>query len=461
MLVQLPTAQGRLAPLDLEAPHALAQPLAREPVRAAAPAAPTPFNRLAYAAAHVVALPAPPAGPPAGPPSGTQSGPPPGPQTGAPTGALPGPLAGSLRDSIDWEATLRYRRHLWSLGLGVAEAMDTAQRELLGWETSAHLLDVTLRAAAERPGCRVIGGAGTDQLASGTPSLTEIIDAYVSQAEFIHARGGRVILFPTALLPRLYPEPRHTVEVYRTVSRHVSRPVFVHWLGEMFAPALKGYFPGQSFWDVMADNPRILGVKLSLLDEAREEGIRRRLAPQGQVVLTGDDFNFPALIQGAPHGPGAAALKSASLKSAALESTALQPAALPVAAFEFEGARYPSGDYSHALLGIFDGIAPVAARALACLARGDTDGYARLLAPTVPLARHIFGEPTRFYKAGLVFLAYLNGHQEHFHLLAGLERERDILHYAELFRLAHAAGVLEDPVSAYERFRPLLDAAGF
>ena len=180
---------------------------------------------------------------------------------------------------------------------------------------------------------------------------------------------------------------------------------------------------------------------MSLLDQAREESIRQRLAREGQVVLTGDDFNFPALIQGEADHP--------------------TPADRDRAVLEFDGGRYPIGNYSHALLGIFDGIAPVAARALACLARGETDAYARLLAPTVPLSRHIFGEPTRFYKAGLVFLAYLNGHQEHFHLLAGLERERDILHYAELFRLAHAAGVLGDPVGAYERFRPLLAAAGF
>jgi len=423
MLVQLPTAEGRLAPLQLTpalaspAVDALAElsptPPPARPDQAAARNEPTSFNRLAYAAAHVVARPAASAGEP----------------------------PHSTGDSIDWDATLRFRRHLWSLGLGVAEAMDTAQREILGWETSAHLLDLTLRAAGERPGCRVIGGAGTDQLATAPPRLTGIIDAYVAQAEFIHARGGRAILFPTELLPRFHPEPRHYVAVYRTVSREVSRPVFVHWLGEMFAPALKGYFPGQSFWELMVDNPRILGVKLSLLDQAREENIRRRLARQGQVVLTGDDFNFPALIQGSVDRPA--------------------PEHLDGPALEFEGARYPFGDYSHALLGIFDGIAPVAARALACLARGETEAYARLLEPTVPLSRHIFREPTRYYKAGLVFLAYLNGHQEYFHLLADLERDRDILHYAELFRLAHAAGVLDDPVSAYGRFRPLLAAAGF
>ncbi len=396
MLVQLPSSEGRLIPLEL-APTAA--PATQRPAGAR-------FNRIAYAAAHVVALPA--------------------------RGAQPPRIA----DAIDWDATLRFRHHLWSLGFGVAEAMDTAQREVLGWDTSAQLLDMTLRAAAKHPERRVIGGAGTDHLTAAAPSLAQIIDAYVFQAETIHARGGRVILFPTALLPQRFPEPRHYVEVYRSVSRQVSRPVFVHWLGDMFAPALKGYFPGASFWDLMADNPQILGVKLSLLDQAIEESIRARLAGQGQIVLTGDDFNFPALIRG--------------------RERRLSPAR-----FEYEGTRYPVGDYSHALLGIFDGIAPVASRALACLAAADGTGYERLMAPTVPLSRHIFRDPTRFYKAGLVFLAYLNGHQDHFHLLDNLERERDILHYAELFRLAHEAGVLNDPPEAYARFRPILEFAGF
>lgn len=392
MLIQLPAGVGRLAPFDL-----LPAPLPP-------PDAPPRFNRLAYAAAHVVA-------------------------------ASPADLgASSPRERIDWDATIRFRRHLWRLGFGVAEAMDTAQREILGWETSAHLLDLVMRAARVHGG-RVIGGAGTDHLAVETPTLAQIVDAYVFQAEFIHARGGRAILFPTELLPRLYPEPKHYVEVYRGVAKQVSKPVFVHWLGDMFAPGLKGYFPGNSFWDVMADNANLLGVKVSLLDRSFEESLRPRLARQGQVVLTGDDFNFPALIEGCP--------------------------GQPAGSFEFEGERFPLGDYSHALLGIFDGIAPVASRALASLAAGNPAGYRRLLEPTVPLARHLFCDPTRFYKAGLVFLAYLNGHQERFHLLDGLERERDILHYAQAFRLANVAGVLDDPHAAYERFRPILQRFGY
>ncbi len=398
MHVQLPNAAGSLQPFELQPVPPGASP--------AAPGAPPHFNRIAYAAAHVVA---------------------------APPGS---------RERVDWEATLRFRHYLWALGFGVAEAMDTAQREVLGWPDSARLLDMTLRAAREQDaagaGRFVLGGAGTDDLPPGQPSLAAIVDSYVRQAEFIHGRGGRAILFPTELLPRYYPEARHYVEVYRAVSRQVSRPVFVHWLGAMFAPALEGYFPGQSFWQIMADNPQLLGVKISLLDQAREETIRRRLAGQGQIVLTGDDFNFPALIEGADGGAAASDTQHREC--------------------EYEGRSYPAGDYSHALLGILDGIAPVAARALAALATGDRAAYRRLLAPTVPLSRHIFGAPTRFYKAGLVLLAYLNGHQPHFHLLDDLERQRDLQHYVQLFKLANAAGALDDPAQAYERLKPLLPA---
>lgn len=397
MRVHLPTTGGPLKQ------YRLLPPLTATPVPGTRPR----FNRIAYAAAHVVAKPV--------------------------NGAAASPRS---PESIDWEATLRFRRHLWHLGFGIAEAMDTAQRELLGWDNAARLLDLTLAEARAEPGRAVIGGAGTDSLASPAPTLRQVIDAYVMQAEFIHERGGRVILFPTVLLPRHFPRPEHYVEVYRTVTREVSKPVFLHWLGEMFAPALQGYFPGDSFWRITADNPKVLGVKLSLLDRKEEEAIRRRLAAQGQVVLTGDDFNFPALIKG-------------------------RRGVLARRTFDFEGRTYPLEDYSHALLGIFDGIARVASRALVCLAQANLGEYDRLMAPTVALARHIFKAPTQYYKAGLVFLAYLNGHQPHAHLLDDLERQRTITHYAMLFKLANAAGVLDDPEAAYQRFVPILRSAGF
>jgi Protein of unknown function (DUF993) len=394
-----------MATVNLPGPDGRPQPFELSPPAPPPPAAPPRFDRIAYAAAHIVAQP---------------------PGSGAPRDPRdPG--------AVDWEATLRFREHLWRLGFGIAEAMDTAQREVLGWENAARLLAMTLAAAKAVPGRLVLGGAGTDHLATATPSLTQLIDAYVLQAETIHAQGGRAILFPTAHLPARFPQPEHYVTVYRAVSEQVSRPVFVHWLGEMFAPALAGYFPQDSFWRIMADNPKLLGVKVSLLEQAREEEMRRRLGRQGQVVLTGDDFNYPPLILGTP-----------------------KP--LAEGALEFEGRTYPLGDHSHALLGIFDGIAPVASRALAALAAGDAAACERLLAPTVPLARKVFGAPTRFYKAGLVLLAYLNGHQAHFHLLEDLERERDPQHCVELFKLADRAGALADPAAACERLQPLLAA---
>ena len=397
MIVQLPEPGGAMTDWRL-----LPVPAEARDFALGAPKAPPRFNRIVYAAAHLVAK-----------PQGTAD----------------------PRDpeNVDWEATGAFREHLWRLGFGIAEAMDTAQREQVGWEISARLLAQTL-AAADSPHKQVMGGAGTDSLTTDAPTLAQLVDAYVYQAEYIHARGGRVILFPTAHLPARFPEPRHYVQVYRAIAEQVSRPVFLHWLGEMFAPALKGYFPGDSFWEITADNPNILGVKVSLLDQAREEAIRRRLARQGQVVLTGDDFNYPALIEGGG-----------------------EPATGPD--FEWQGRRYAAGDYSHALLGIFDGIATVASPALAALAAGDARTYHRLMAPTVPLSRHIFRDPTRFYKAGLVFLAYLNGHQEHFHLLGGMEAARDLSHYVTLFRLANEAGVLLNPPDAYARFAPMLRAA--
>ena len=398
MIVDLPTPQGTLGTYELAGAPDDPAPRGRA----------APFNRLVFAAAHVVA-------------------------SADATGRAAHPAS---PEAIDWDATHRFREHLWSLGFGIAEAMDTAQRETLGWDNSARLMARTLAAAAREPARMVIAGAGVDHLATREVSLAGLIDAYLVQVEWIHDRGGRAILFPTAILPGRFPEPRHYVEVYRTVSARASKPVFVHWLGESFAPALKGYFPGASFRDIMRDNPGMLGVKLSLLDEATEVSIRRDLARDGQIVLTGDDFNFPPLIRGTDRAPD-------------------------VGRFEFEGRSYPLGDHSHALLGIFDGIATVASRALSHLAAGDGGAFDRLLAPTIPLSRHIFRAPTLHYKAGLVFLAHLNGHQPAFHLLDDVERTRDLAHYAELFRLANAAGVLDDPEAAYQRFLPLLHAGGF
>lgn len=340
-----------------------------------------------------------------------------------------------IRDQIDWDATIAFRRHLWSLGLGVAEAMDTAQRSLLGWGAASELIERTLgEANATRKNYawpEVIAGAGTDGLETQTPSLAQIIDEYVRQGAFIQSRGGTVILLATPLMPRLFPREEDYVEVYRRVADQLRPPVFVHWLGEMFAANLRGYFPGDSFTRIMEENAgRIAGVKLSLLDEQREVEIRRRLRANGQIVLTGDDYNYSRLILGEGGRGGAPFIR-------------------------LGGKDFPTGDFSHALLGIFDAIAPVASRALDHLTRGETEKYSELMDATIPLARLIFEPPTENYKAGVVFLAYLNGHQDHFTMLGGLEKARSRAHYEEIARLAGECGVIADRGEARRRMEAI------
>ena len=389
--IALPDADGRLAAHKLGEPRRFAQRLAR------------PFTRVAYSAAHVVSDPLAPVNP-------------------------------SLDVAIDWDATIAYRRHLWSLGMGVAEAMDTAQRGMgLDWPTSLELIRRTLDAARDVPGALVASGAGTDQLAADDArSLDDVIAAYEQQIEAIEALGGRIILMASRALARLARAPDDYVRVYGKVLAQVREPVILHWLGEMFDPALAGYWSGlrdagadpghATAMDVcaavIADNAsRIDGIKVSLLDAGKEIDLRRRLPP-GVKMYTGDDFNYAALIAG-------------------------------------DGEQY-----SHALLGIFDAIAPAASAALAELASGHTRAFHEILAPTVPLSRHIFAAPTRFYKTGVVFMAWLNGHQSHFTMVGGQQSARSLLHLAELFRLADRAGLLSDPELAVARMRTLLALHG-
>ena len=389
--IALPDADGRLAMHKLGEPSRFAQRAAR------------PFTRVAYSAAHVVSDPLAPVNP-------------------------------SLDVAIDWDATIAYRRHLWSLGMGVAEAMDTAQRGMgLDWPTSLELIRRTLDAARDVPGALVASGAGTDQLAADDArSLDDVIAAYEQQIEAIEALGGRIILMASRALARLARSPDDYVRVYGKVLAQVREPVILHWLGEMFDPALAGYWSGlrdagadpghATAMDVcaavIADNAsRIDGIKVSLLDAGKEIDLRGRLPP-GVKMYTGDDFNYAALIAG-------------------------------------DGAQY-----SHALLGIFDAIAPAASAALAELASGHTRAFHEILAPTVPLSRHIFAAPTRFYKTGVVFMAWLNGHQSHFTMVGGQQSARSLLHLAELFRLADRAGLLSDPELAVARMRTLLALHG-
>jgi len=355
-----------------------------------------PMNRIAFSAAHVVA----------------------------------DPLADAdpwLQAAIDWDRTIAYRERLWDLGLGVAEAMDTAQRGMgLDWPTSLELIRRSVGAAKARGDALVFSGAGTDHLApEAARSIDDVIRAYEEQVAAIEAVDGRIILMASRALARVARSADDYVSVYNRILRQVKEPVIIHWLGDMFDPALAGYW-GTGDLDAAMDTAvaiindnaaKIDGVKISLLDKDKEITMRRRLDERVRMY-TGDDFNYAELIAGDEQG------------------------------------------YSHALLGIFDAIAPAASSALVSLAAGNLDAFHEALAPTVPLSRHIFRAPTRFYKTGVVFMAYLNGHQDHFTMVGGQESARSTLHLAELFRLADKAGLLRDPDLAVERMRFVLATHG-
>ncbi|MDL4775496.1 MULTISPECIES: dihydrodipicolinate synthase family protein [Thermomonosporaceae] len=327
--------------------------------------------------------------------------------------------------ALDWETTLAFRRHLWSYGLGVAEAMDTAQRGMgLDWAATRELI---ARSGAEARACggRIACGAGTDQLPPGPASLEGIVAAYEEQLAVVDAAGAVPVLMASRHLAAAARGPDDYAEVYGRLLPQLGRPAVLHWLGPMFDPALEGYW-GSSDLDAAADAvlalikanaDRVDGVKVSLLDADREVALRRRL-PESVRLYTGDDFNYPDLIEGDEAG------------------------------------------YSDALLGVFDPIAPAAARALQALDAGDHAAYKEVFAPTVPLARHLFESPTFYYKTGVVFLAWLTGHQQHFRMVAGLETARTVPHLVRLFRLADAAGLFPDPGLAADRMRAWLTVQG-
>ena len=390
--LQLPTQGG-----TLEAVTLVAGPNPKGPSDTTSPTsiAPVQWNRIGYAAAHVVS----------------------------------NPLADIdpwIDTDIDWERTLAYREYLWSLGLGVAEAMDTAQRGMgLSWETSLELVQRSMEMA--KSGDHLIAsGAGTDHLPV-TPSLTldDVIAAYEMQCEAIEAAGSRVILMASRALVAVAKGPEDYARVYARVLGGLKQPAILHWLGEMFDPALIGYWGSEDHMTAMATCLEILqdnaasidGIKISLLSAEKEIHMRNHL-PEGVKMYTGDDFNYPDLIQGDDQG------------------------------------------YSHALLGIFDPIAGAAARALTALATDDVKSYRNAFDPTVPLSRHIFRSPTRFYKTGVVFMAYLNGHQNHFTMVGGQESTRSTVHLAELIRLANDAQLFIDPESAAHRAQSVFAARG-
>ena len=359
------------------------------------------FNRVAFAAAHVVA-------------DARAAGDP------------------WIDCALDWEQTLAYREHLWGLGLGVAEAMDTAQRGMgLDWPTSLELIRRSVAAAKAwearegRP-APIFSGCGTDHLdPAAVRSIDEVIRAYEEQMAAIEKAGGRLIVMASRALARVAKSPADYERVYDRVLAQAKEPAIIHWLGEMFDPALAGYWGSVDHMAAMetalgiinAHAAKVDGVKISLLDKDKEIAMRRRLA-KGVRMYTGDDFNYAELIAGDEAG------------------------------------------HSDALLGIFDAIAPAASAALAALAAGDRPRFEAILAPTVPLSRHIFKAPTRFYKTGVVFMAWLNGLQDHFVMVGGQESARSLLHLAELFRLADRAGLLRDPPLACRRMGHVLAVHG-
>lgn len=331
-----------------------------------------------------------------------------------------------LNQKIDWDRTIAFREHVWDLGLGVAEAMDTAQRGMgLDWPTSLDLITRSVAAAKPRGGL-VFSGAGTDHLAvEDARSIDDVIKAYEQQFEAIEKVGGRIIFMASRALAKLGKSAEDYAKVYDRILSQSAQPVIIHWLGDMFDPALANYWGTPSLdtaMDIAVDvinrnAAKVDGVKVSLLDAQREIDMRRRLVPDVKMY-TGDDFNYAELIAGDDKG------------------------------------------YSHALLGIFDAIAPAASYALSRLAAGDEAGFHDVLGPTVPLSRHIFKAPTRFYKTGIVFMAYLNGHQDHFTMIGGQESTRSTQHLAELFRLADKAGLLADPDRAVARMKAVMATRG-
>jgi hypothetical protein len=355
---------------------------------------PVPFrSRVAYAAAHVVADPT--------------------------ADNVPGAPA-----AIDWDTTLAFRHHLWRHGFGVAEAMDTAQRGMgLDYPATRELIRRTAVEAAAI-GARLVAGVGTDQLPAGPATLSQVSAAYERQLEDVLSTGATPVLMCSRQLAAATTAAEDYLKVYSGLIDQCTGPVLLHWLGDMFDPLLAGYWGSGDLDEaartvlalVHAHADRVDGIKVSLLDQAREVALRR-LLPTGVRLYTGDDFHYPQLIRGDEQG------------------------------------------HSDALLGIFAAIAVPASAALAALDAGDLSRYDELFAPTVALARHVFAPPTSSYKTGIVFLAWLCGHQDHFTMVGGLQSHRSARHLATLLVLADRAGVLPDPDLAAQRAGAYFDVA--
>jgi hypothetical protein len=378
MKIRLPTVDGKP-----ETYHLVGEPIAVRKPKA-------PFNRVAFAAAHVVADPL------------------------------------SSAGALDWDKTLGFRHYLLDQGFGIAEAMDTSQRGMgLDWPVAHELIAKSLRSAGSEAS-RIYSGCGTDHLLpSDARSLDDVVKVYLEQLHAIQKLGGRIIMMASRVLVCVAKSPDDYVKVYSRVLNEADHPVILHWLGEMFDPGLKGYWGSDDFSSAMrtclaainGNAAKVDGIKVSLLDAQKEIVFRRQLSPQVKMY-TGDDFNYPELIAGDEQG------------------------------------------FSHALLGIFAAIAPAAAVALTALAKGNTKKFHKILGPTVPLSRLIFRAPTQYYKTGIVFLAWLNGHQEHFIMVNGAQSARPLFYFTEIFKLADQAGLLRNPDLAVKRMKNLLALYG-
>ena len=388
--IQLPNSNGQIEGYEL---------VGTTPIQ---PMPGVKFNRIAYSAAHVVSNPLAPHDP-------------------------------WLDCAVDWDATIAYRKHLWKLGLGVAEAMDTAQRGMgLDWPTSLTLIERSIEASKDVPGAFLASGCGTDHLnLDSVKTVDEVIAAYEFQMEAIEKLGGKLIIMASRALARVAKSPADYERVYDRILSQAKQPVLLHWLGDMFDPALTGYWGNKdtdkamdtALGIIQAHADKVDGIKISLLDKDKEIQMRRRL-PVSVRMYTGDDFNYAELIAG-----------------------------------DGKGEHLVHGQ-SDALLGIFDVIAPAASAALGELAQGNLEKFHAILGPTVPLSRHIFKAPTRFYKTGVVFMAWLNGHQKHFSMVGGQQSTRSVIHLAELFKLADAANLLEQPDLALHRMKTMLAMHG-
>jgi hypothetical protein len=373
---------GRTRPWALREPAALPRPAG--PLR----------SRVAYAAAHVV------------------------PRVGAEN--VPGAAA-----DVDWDATLAFRHHLWSWGLGVADAMDTAQRNMGLDAVATRELIARSAADARSVGGDLVVGVNTDHLSDDVVTLDQVIDAYVEQLHFAEEQGAGVVLMASRHLARVATGPADYERVYAEVISRAGQPVLLHWLGEAFDSQLRGYFGSTDAAEaadvvvriIERDADRIRGIKMSLLDAGAEISLRARL-PHGVAMFTGDDYHYVDLIAG-------------------------------------DGEAH-----SQALLGAFAAIGPLASSAIAALDAGDPGAYRAILGPTEPLSRHVFAAPTSYYKTGIAFLSWLNGHQPAFSMVGGLHSCRSLPHLSEIVRLADEAGALEDPQGAARRWNALLALHG-